>query len=127
MNGILNRVIAESRCGAEGAVAILWADMAALHRSLPNYLLATVAAPLLYIAAFVFGLGGNIKMDGMSYLDFVVPGIIAMTAMNSSFNGAGTRLVIDQIHWRTIRQHLHHAHGFSWRNLLLPDLSACGL
>ncbi len=33
---------------------------------------------------FGFGLGGNIKMDGMSYLEFVIPGIIAMTAMNSN-------------------------------------------
>jgi hypothetical protein len=62
-HGILNRIKLDSFEGAEGAYAILWADLAALHRSLPNYLLATVAAPLLYIAAFVFGLGGKIKMD----------------------------------------------------------------
>lgn len=48
--------------------------------------------PLLYIVAFVFGLRRDIRMDGQSYLQFVMPGIIAMTAMNSSFNGAGTRL-----------------------------------
>jgi hypothetical protein len=66
MNGLLNRIKLDSCKGAEGAYAMLWADPAALHRSLPNYLLATVAASLLYIAAFVFGLGGNIKMDQVS-------------------------------------------------------------
>ncbi|MGV8089148.1 MAG: hypothetical protein ACP5OM_02615 [Methanothrix sp.] len=63
MNGLLNRIKLDSFEGAEGAYAILWADPAALDRSLPNYLLATVVAPLLCIAAFVFGLGGNIRMD----------------------------------------------------------------
>ena len=92
--------------GAEGAYAILWSDMVALRRNLRNYLIATVVSPLLYMAAFGFGLGGNIRMDGMSYLEFVIPGIIAMTAMNSSFNGSGTRLVIDQIHWRSFDESL---------------------
>ncbi|MDD4446473.1 MAG: ABC transporter permease, partial [Methanothrix sp.] len=92
--------------GAEGASAILWSDMVALRRNLRNYLIATVVGPLLYMAAFGFGLGGSIKMDGMSYLEFVIPGIIAMTAMNSSFNGSGTRLVVDQIHWRSFDESL---------------------
>lgn len=94
------------KLGSEGAYAILWSDLVALRRSLPNYLIATVVSPLLYMAAFGYGLGGNIKMDGMSYLEFVIPGVIAMTAMNSSFNGSGTRLVVDQIHWRSFDESL---------------------
>ena len=106
MKGLMDKIALDFRMGAEGAYAILWSDLSALRRNLPNYLIATVVSPLLYIAAFVFGLGGNIKMDGISYMQFVVPGIIAMTAMNSSFNGAGTRLVIDQIHWRSFDESL---------------------
>lgn len=100
--GILEKL----KLGSEGAYAILWSDLVALRRNLPNYLIATVVSPLLYMAAFGYGLGGNIKMDGMSYLEFVIPGIIAMTAMNSSFNGSGTRLVVDQIHWRSFDESL---------------------
>ncbi len=59
MNGLLNGIGLDSCKGAEGAYAILWADLAALHRSLPNYLLAKVAAPLLYITAFFFALGAT--------------------------------------------------------------------
>ena len=114
MNGILNRIKLDSCKGAEGAYAILWSDLVALRRCLPNYLIATVVAPLLYIAAFVFGLGRDIRMDGQSYLQFVIPGIIAMTAMNSSFNGAGTRLVIDQIHWRSFDESLMAPIGQIW-------------
>ncbi|RQW78161.1 MAG: ABC transporter [Methanothrix sp.] len=99
-------VVEKLKLGSEGAYAILWSDLVALRRNLPNYLIATVVSPLLYMAAFGYGLGGNIKMDGMSYLEFVIPGIIAMTAMNSSFNGSGTRLVVDQIHWRSFDESL---------------------
>ncbi len=106
MNQILSQLVSKPKLGAGGAYAILWSDMVALRRNLRNYLIATVVSPLLYMAAFGFGLGGNIKMDGMSYLEFVIPGIIAMTAMNSSFNGSGTRLVVDQIHWRSFDESL---------------------
>jgi hypothetical protein len=61
---------------------------------------------IFYMAALGFGLSGGIKMDKMSYLEFVIPGIIAMTAMNSSFNGSGTRLVLDQIHRRSFDESL---------------------
>jgi ABC-2 type transport system permease protein len=110
----VSQIALDSKVGAEGAFAILWADLVALRRNLPNYLIATVVSPLLYMAAFGFGLGGNIKMDGMSYLQFVIPGIIAMTAMNSSFNGAGTRLIIDQIHWRSFDESLMAPIGHVW-------------
>lgn len=114
MNAIHRDAAVGLRFGLEGACAIIWADLAALRRSLGHYLLATVVTPILYIAAFVFGLGGGIRMDGMNYLQFVVPGIIAMTAMNSSFNGAGTRLVVDQIHWRSFDESLMAPIGRTW-------------
>jgi len=109
MAGIRSKLTLE----AGEAYAILWSDLVALRRNLSRYLIATVVSPLLYMAAFGFGLGGNIKMDGMSYLQFVIPGIIAMTAMNSSFSGSGTRLVVDQIHWRSFDESLmaHIGHG----------------
>lgn len=111
---LISQISRRSKVGAEGAFAILWADLVALRRNLTNYLIATVVSPLLYMAAFGFGLGGNIKMDGMSYLQFVIPGIIAMTAMNSSFNGAGTRLIVDQIHWRSFDESLMAPIGHVW-------------
>lgn len=102
MNRLALRVMLE----AASVSAVLWPDLVALRRNLSRYLIATVVSPILYIAAFGYGLGGNIRMEGASYLEFVIPGIIAMTAMNSSFNGSGTRLIIDQIHWRSFDETL---------------------
>ncbi|MDD1757745.1 MAG: ABC transporter permease [Methanotrichaceae archaeon] len=47
------------------------------------------------------GLGQGISISGTSYLEFVVPGIIALTAMTASFNGAGVRLNTDRIYFRS--------------------------
>ena len=74
------------------AYSILWSDLAALKRRWPRYLVTTLISPILYLVAFGWGLGRGIDLNGTSYLEFVIPGIIALTAMNASFNGAGTRL-----------------------------------
>jgi len=83
------------------AYSILWSDLAALKRRWPRYLLTTLMSPVLYLVAFGWGLGRGINMNGTSYLDFVIPGIIALTAMTSSFNGAGTRLNVDRLYFKS--------------------------
>lgn len=88
------------------ASTVLWSDLIALRRRMLRYLAATVVSPVLYMAAFGLGLGRSIRVDGLSYLDFVIPGIIALTAMNSSFNGSGNRLFLDQIHYRSFDESL---------------------
>ena len=92
--------------GLQDAATILWSDLVALRRRIFRYLIATVVSPLLYMIAFGYGLGTDIKMEGSSYLEFVIPGIIALTAMNSSFNGSGTRLYLDQVHYRSFDESL---------------------
>jgi hypothetical protein len=72
------------------AYNILWSDLMALKRRWSRYLVTTLVSPLLYLVAFGWGLGRGINMNGTSYLEFVIPGIIALTAMTTSFNGAGT-------------------------------------
>ena len=83
------------------AYSILWADMAALKRRWSRYLITTLISPLLYLVAFGWGLGRGINLNGTSYLEFVMPGIIALTAMTTSFNGAGTRLNVDRLFYKS--------------------------
>ena len=83
------------------AYSILWADLMVLKRRMARYFVTTLVSPLLYLVAFGWGLGRGISVDGASYFEFVVPGIIALTAMNSSFNGAGTRLNVDRLFFKS--------------------------
>lgn len=86
--------------------SILWSDLVTLKRRWVRYLLTTLMSPLLYLMAFGWGLGRGINMNGTSYLEFVIPGIIALTAMNSSFNGAGIRLNVDRLYFRSFDESL---------------------
>ena len=83
------------------AYSILWADLMALKRRGPRYLITTLVSPILYLVAFGWGLGRGINLNGTSYLEFVIPGIIALTAMTTSFNGAGTRLNVDRLYFKS--------------------------
>ncbi len=87
--------------GSLDAHAILWSDLMVLRRRLGRYLLTTLISPLLYLVAFGWGLGRGMSVNGTSYLEFVVPGIIALTAMTTSFNGAGTRLNVDRLYFHS--------------------------
>jgi len=83
------------------AYTIVWSDMMMLRRRFAKYLLTTLLSPLLYLMAFGWGLGRGMSVNGTNYLEFVVPGIIALTAMTTSFNGAGTRLNTDRLFFRS--------------------------
>jgi ABC-2 type transport system permease protein len=62
--------------------------------------------PLLYMVAFGYGLGRGMTMEGVSYIEFVIPGIMALTAMNTSYNGAGMKLNIDRLYNRSFDEFL---------------------
>lgn len=88
------------------AYSILWSDLVTLKRRWARYLISTLMSPLLYLMAFGWGLGRGINMNGTTYLEFVIPGIIALTAMNTSFNGAGIRLNVDRLYFRSFDESL---------------------
>jgi ABC-type multidrug transport system permease subunit len=56
--------------------------------------------------AFGYGLGRGISFEGYSYLDFVMPGIIALTAMTSSYGGAGLKLHVDRLFYKCFDEYL---------------------
>jgi lipooligosaccharide transport system permease protein len=64
----------------------LWQRNAAIYRRtyrlnlLPNFF-----EPLLYFLAMGLGLGGYLRgIDGVAYLDFIAPGLVAVAAMNGA-------------------------------------------
>jgi len=80
--------------------SIWWADLRILRRLWLRFLITSLMSPVLYLLAFGFGLGRGINVGGASYLEFVIPGIIALTAMNTSFSGAGMKLNVDRLYYK---------------------------
>ena len=80
---------------------ILWSDFCFLRRFWKRTVLTTLTLPMLYLVAFGFGLGSVVEIDGSSYLLFVLPGIIAITAMNTAYNTAGNKISIDKLFYKS--------------------------
>jgi ABC-type multidrug transport system permease subunit len=88
------------------AYSVLWADLSFTKRRWHRTLIVSLVGPILYLIAFGYGLGRGIDVQGSSYLEFVIPGIIALTAMTSSFNGAGTKLNVSRRFYKTFDEFL---------------------
>lgn len=61
-------------------------DFTVLKRRLVKFVLSRMVAPVLYLVAFGWGLGRSIDANG-GYMDYLVPGLIALNSMNVSFSG----------------------------------------
>lgn len=81
--------------------SVLWVDLRVLRRHWLRTLATSLVTPLLYLVAFGYGLGSGISFEGYSYLEFIIPGIIALTAMTISFSGAGSKLNVDRLFYRS--------------------------
>ncbi len=86
--------------------SVWWADLKILRRLWQRFLVTSLMSPLLYLLAFGYGLGRGIEIEGASYLEFVIPGIVALTAMNASFNSAGMKLNVDRLFYRSFHEFL---------------------
>lgn len=88
------------------AYSVLWADLRFTRRRWLRTLLVSLVGPLLYLVAFGYGLGRGVAVQGTNYLEFVIPGIVALTAMTSSFNGSGTKLNVSRRFYKTFDEFL---------------------
>lgn len=56
-----------------------------------------LVSPLLYMIALGWGLGSSSTVTDRPYIDFLVPGIIALTTMNTSFSAVGQPLNVQRL------------------------------
>ncbi len=86
--------------------SVLWADLRNLRRHLRSLVITSLIQPLLYLAAFGYGLGRGVSIGGVSYLAFVIPGIIALTSFSTSFTGASSKLHVDRLFYKSFDEYL---------------------
>ncbi len=76
-----------------------------MRRRLKKFILSRLVTPILYLVAFGWGLGKNITLDSGSYLDFLVPGIVALNSMNVSYMSA-TTIHAEKIYHKSLEEYL---------------------
>jgi Nod factor-specific ABC transporter NodJ protein len=60
-------------------------------------------SPLLYLVAFGLGVGGGTEVGGRPYLEFLLPGLVAMSSMTQAFGIAG-EINIARFYWHTFEE-----------------------
>ncbi|MEG1913896.1 MAG: ABC transporter permease [Acidaminococcaceae bacterium] len=87
-------------------LTVFWRDWLVLKRTLVKFMLSRMITPFLYILAFGLGLGRNISVDGGSYLNFIIPGMIAMNSMNIAFSTVANPLNMARLYYHTLETYV---------------------
>lgn len=81
-----------------GIIAVFLREMLILRRRFKRQLAGMAVSPLLYLIAFGYAMGDAVQMNGHTYLEFLIPGLVAMTSMTQSFSIA-TDINVARFYW----------------------------
>ena len=81
-----------------GMIAVYLREILILKRRLKRQLASMAVSPLLYLVAFGYAMGDTVVIDGHSYLEFLIPGLVAMSSMIQSF-GIATDINVARFYW----------------------------
>jgi ABC-2 type transport system permease protein len=68
-----------------------------------GYIFTSMMVPLLYLLAFGLGLGRSVQVSGGSYLNYLLPGLVAMSSMNNSYNWVASGLNLSRLYFKTFQ------------------------
>jgi len=84
---------------------IFWKDLLLIRKKPWKFAAASMVMPILYLVTFGWGLGRGMQMaGGGTYLDFVLPGLLVMSAMNNSFGPVSTSVNVSKLYTKTIEE-----------------------
>lgn len=82
-------------------MAIIWKEWVIFRRKFVSTSIGMIVGPLLYLIAFGWGLGDSVQMNGISYIVFVIPGLVAMNSMTNSYSPIANDINISRIYGQT--------------------------
>lgn len=92
-------------------LTIFWGDWLDLRVRIPQVAASGLVSPLIYILAFGLGLGSAIDQvstppAGDTYLEFILPGMVALSSMVISFGGTTFSICGDRLFTKTFEEML---------------------
>lgn len=80
---------------------VAWSDLMFLKHNFINTVIMTIMGPILYLIAFGYGLRSGETDIGVSYVAFVIPGIMALTSLSGSFASTSTRINVQRLYYKS--------------------------
>ncbi len=85
-----------------GILTVLWEKWTEFRRDFYKITLAAMVSPLLYL--IVFGLGVQSSSHGEPYLNYLIPGVVAMSTMSGSFSAVAQNMSVQRIYEKALDQ-----------------------
>lgn len=83
--------------------AVYLRELLILRRRFFRQIFSWSIAPLLYLIAFGYGMGRQVTVQGVDYLQFLLPGLAAMTSMTQAF-AIGSEINIARFYWHIFEE-----------------------
>ena len=87
-----------------GIITVLWEKWVEFKFEWKKITASALVSPMLYMIALGWGLGSTSSVTDRPYIDFLVPGIIALSTMNNSFSAVGQPLNVQRLFERSFDQ-----------------------
>ncbi len=90
----------------QDSLTVFWGDWLDLRVRLVQVASAGLISPLIYILAFGLGLGSSLPKPaiGDSYLEFILPGMVALSSMTISFSGTVFSICGERLYTKTFEE-----------------------
>lgn len=85
-----------------GIITVIWEKWAEFKRDFYKITMAAIISPLMYL--LIFGLGIQTTSHGQPYLNFLIPGIIAMSSMTGSFGAVAQNMSVQRLYEKALDQ-----------------------
>ena len=85
-----------------GIITVLWEKWVEFRRDFYKITVAAMISPLMYL--IVFGMGIQTTSHGEPYLQFLIPGIVAMATMTSSFSAIAQNMSVQRLYEKALDQ-----------------------
>lgn len=86
-----------------GWTAIYIREMLILRRRLSRQISSWSVSPLLYLIAFGYAMGKGVSIQDHTYIEFLIPGLAAMTSMTQAF-AIGSEINIARFYWHIFEE-----------------------
>jgi ABC-type multidrug transport system permease subunit len=82
----------------QGFIAVYLREILIVRRRFKRLIASMAVSPLLYLLAFSYAMGGEVKFNGFTYTEFLIPGLMAMSSMIQSF-AIATDINVARFYW----------------------------
>ncbi len=85
-----------------GILTVLWEKWVEFRRDFYKITVAAMISPLMYLV--IFGMGIQTTSHGEPYLNFLIPGIVAMATMTGSFSAIAQNMSVQRLYEKALDQ-----------------------